>query len=48
MSGMLYHEEEVHAVNEVVHNDPVESVGVALEAPVDGVAASSRPVVSRS
>ena len=46
MSGMLYHEEEVHAVNEVVHNDPVESVGVALEAPVDGVAAACTPVLS--
>ena len=41
------HQEEVHAVDEVVHNDPVEPVGVPLEAPVDGVAAASSPVISR-
>ena len=41
-----YHEEKVHAINEVVHNDPVKSVGVALEAPVHGVAAARTPVLS--
>ena len=41
------HQEEVHAVDEVVHDDPVEPVGVPLEAPVDGVTAAGGPVVSR-
>ena len=30
----LHHEEVVHAVGEVVHDDPVQVVGVALEAAV--------------
>merc|ERR1719397_411961 len=29
------HQEEVHAINEVVYNDPMKSVGVSLEAPMD-------------
>ena len=41
-----YHEEKVHAINEVVHNDPVQSVGVPLEAAVHGAAGPGGPVVA--
>ena len=41
-----YHEKVIHAVCEVVHDDPVEVVGVALEASVHGAAGTSRPVIA--
>ena len=41
-----YHEEVVHAVCEVVHDDPVEVVGVALEAPVHRAAGPRGPVIA--
>ena len=42
----LHHEEVVHAVGEVVHDDPVEVVGVPLEAAVHGAAGPGGPIIA--
>ena len=43
-----HHQEIVHAVDEVVHDDPVEAVRVSLKSPVNRVTASLTPVRARS